>query len=255
MFDDSRAHRASAAEAPAVVVRRVCGARWSRSGSRWPAWFRRTPTTESSAGSRTRSRASPGSPCSGATSACKPDRVHAGPARLRSPRTVSPTIPLPPHDAPLAGGSPFPPIADYAFLSDCHTVRAGRARREHRVDVPAAVRLAERVRRAARPAGRLVPGRAVRDRGAAVGPLRPGHDDRRDDLDDAVGVAGRVRRDDDRPLAPRALGRDLAHAAADRPGRRPHAGADDRVHPGPRAGRGRVRADVRLRAQRRRAGR
>jgi GH15 family glucan-1,4-alpha-glucosidase len=34
---------------------------------------------------------------------------------------VSPSIPLPPHDAPLAGGSPFPPIADYAFLSDCHT--------------------------------------------------------------------------------------------------------------------------------------
>jgi alpha,alpha-trehalase len=35
--------------------------------------------------------------------------------------TVSPTIPLPPHDTPLTGGSPFPAIADYAFLSDCHT--------------------------------------------------------------------------------------------------------------------------------------
>jgi GH15 family glucan-1,4-alpha-glucosidase len=34
---------------------------------------------------------------------------------------MSPTIPVPPHDTPLAGGSPFPPIADYAFLSDCHT--------------------------------------------------------------------------------------------------------------------------------------
>jgi GH15 family glucan-1,4-alpha-glucosidase len=34
---------------------------------------------------------------------------------------VSPSIPIPPHDAPLMGGSPFPPIADYAFLSDCHT--------------------------------------------------------------------------------------------------------------------------------------
>jgi GH15 family glucan-1,4-alpha-glucosidase len=31
---------------------------------------------------------------------------------------MSPTIPLPPHDRPLVGGSPFPPIADYAFLSD-----------------------------------------------------------------------------------------------------------------------------------------
>ncbi len=34
---------------------------------------------------------------------------------------MSPSIPLPPHDTPLAGGSPFPPIADYAFMSDCHT--------------------------------------------------------------------------------------------------------------------------------------
>jgi GH15 family glucan-1,4-alpha-glucosidase len=34
---------------------------------------------------------------------------------------VSPTISLPPHDTPLTGGSPFPAIADYAFLSDCHT--------------------------------------------------------------------------------------------------------------------------------------
>jgi GH15 family glucan-1,4-alpha-glucosidase len=34
---------------------------------------------------------------------------------------MSPSIPIPPHDVPLTGGSPFPPIADYAFLSDCHT--------------------------------------------------------------------------------------------------------------------------------------
>jgi GH15 family glucan-1,4-alpha-glucosidase len=34
---------------------------------------------------------------------------------------VSPSIPIPPADTPLTGGSPFPPIADYAFLSDCHT--------------------------------------------------------------------------------------------------------------------------------------
>ena len=34
---------------------------------------------------------------------------------------MSPSIPLPPHDTRLTGGSPFPPIADYAFLSDCHT--------------------------------------------------------------------------------------------------------------------------------------
>ena len=34
---------------------------------------------------------------------------------------MSPSIPIPRHDAPLAGGSAFPAIADYAFLSDCHT--------------------------------------------------------------------------------------------------------------------------------------
>ena len=34
---------------------------------------------------------------------------------------MSPSIPIPPHDVPLTGGSAFPPIADYAFLSDCHT--------------------------------------------------------------------------------------------------------------------------------------
>jgi alpha,alpha-trehalase len=34
---------------------------------------------------------------------------------------MSPSIPLPPHNTPLSGGSAFPAIADYAFLSDCHT--------------------------------------------------------------------------------------------------------------------------------------
>jgi GH15 family glucan-1,4-alpha-glucosidase len=34
---------------------------------------------------------------------------------------MSPTIPIPPHDVPLTGSSAFPLIADYAFLSDCHT--------------------------------------------------------------------------------------------------------------------------------------
>jgi GH15 family glucan-1,4-alpha-glucosidase len=34
---------------------------------------------------------------------------------------VSPSIPIPPHDTPLSGGSPFPAIGEYAFLSDCHT--------------------------------------------------------------------------------------------------------------------------------------
>jgi GH15 family glucan-1,4-alpha-glucosidase len=34
---------------------------------------------------------------------------------------LSPSIPRIPIDKPLSGGSPFPAIADYAFLSDCHT--------------------------------------------------------------------------------------------------------------------------------------
>jgi len=34
---------------------------------------------------------------------------------------MTPSIPIPPHDAPLRGGSAFPQIADYGFLSDCHT--------------------------------------------------------------------------------------------------------------------------------------
>jgi GH15 family glucan-1,4-alpha-glucosidase len=34
---------------------------------------------------------------------------------------LSPSIPIPPHDVPLGDNAAFPPIADYAFLSDCHT--------------------------------------------------------------------------------------------------------------------------------------
>jgi alpha,alpha-trehalase len=34
---------------------------------------------------------------------------------------MSPSIPLPPHDVPLVRASSFPPIAEYGFLSDCHT--------------------------------------------------------------------------------------------------------------------------------------
>jgi alpha,alpha-trehalase len=40
---------------------------------------------------------------------------------IRCAGALSPSIPIPPHDLPLSGGSPFPPIADYGFLSDCHT--------------------------------------------------------------------------------------------------------------------------------------
>ena len=45
----------------------------------------------------------------------------------------------------------FPPIADYAFLSDCEVSALVRARRLGRVVVPPPARFAERLRRAARP--------------------------------------------------------------------------------------------------------
>ncbi len=45
-----------------------------------------------------------------------------GSAQLnRLPGHMSPSIRLPPPETPLAGGCPFPPIADYGFVSDCHT--------------------------------------------------------------------------------------------------------------------------------------
>jgi alpha,alpha-trehalase len=34
---------------------------------------------------------------------------------------MNPSMPIPRHDVQLRAGTPFPPIADYAFLSDCHT--------------------------------------------------------------------------------------------------------------------------------------
>ena len=79
--------------------------------------------------------------------------------------------------------SPFPPIADYAFLSDCHT-GALSPRREHRLAVRAALRRSERVRHAARPPGRRLPLRAVRDQRALGAGLRAGDEHPADDVED-----------------------------------------------------------------------
>ena len=165
---------------------------------------------------------------------------------------MSPTIPIPPHDAPLTGGSPFPPIADYAFLSDCHTgaLVAPDGSIEWmclpRFDSPSVF-------------GSLLDRRAGSFRVGPYGivvPLSvryvPGTMVLETTWMTPVGLDRRARRPDDRAVARRARRRELAHAPADRPRRRPHARAHDRVHPGRGPGRGRVRADVRLRARRRR---
>ena len=60
-------------------------------------------------------------------------------------------------DVPL-GGSPFPPIADYAFLSDCESARSSR-RAATSSGCACRASTARRLRRDARPRRRLVPGR------------------------------------------------------------------------------------------------
>ena len=66
-----------------------------------------------------------------------------------------------PESAPAR--SPFTPIANYGFLSNCHTGALVGAGRDRGLAVRPALRLTERVRGAARPWRRRLPVRAVRD--------------------------------------------------------------------------------------------
>ncbi len=152
---------------------------------------------------------------------------------------------LPP-DSPH-GGSPFPPIAEYGFLSDCETVAlvAPDGNVEWmclpRVDSPSVFG-------------------AMLDRDAGyfrLGPLGvkvpasrrylPGHDGARDELVDGRGLGDRPRRPADRRLAPR--GGALAHPPprADRLRRRPRAAADGPLRQRRGRDRARLRAPLRLR--------
>ena len=73
----------------------------------------------------------------------------------------------------------------------------GRSGRLRRLVVHPTLRLTERLRQPPRPRGGTLPVRAVRDQRAHGTALRPGHQRRGDDLEDAIGLARRARRPDD----------------------------------------------------------
>ena len=160
------------------------------------------------------------------------------------PRSTTAT----PFDDRVARSSPFPPIADYAFLSDCHTAAlvAPDGTVEWlcppRFDSPSVfAAILDRGAGGFRlgPTGMGVP---------AGPPLRAGHERARDDLADRDRLGARARGADPRRLARARDGlRDRPHAPAGRPRRLPRARAHDRVLPRLGAGRAALRADVRLR--------
>ena len=124
----------------------------------------------------------------------------------------------------------------------------GRARspgRHGRLAVRPALRLAERVRRAARSRRRRLQLRPIRDQRPQRPDLRAGDQHGGDVVEDAHGVGGRARRADD-GTAPRRGHGHTAHPAAVRRGRRPRARAHRPLHRGQGRDRPRMRARVRL---------
>ena len=156
-------------------------------------------------------------------------------------------------DVPL-GGSPFPPIADYAFLSDCEACALDRAERQRRVAVPATLRLAVDLRLRARPRRGAVPARPGGHHRPRRPPLPARHDGHGDHVGHAHGLGDRPRRPPDRPVAPH--GGPFAHppALADRHRRRPRPPAHDALRQRLRRDAHGVRAQAGLRPQARRLG-
>ena len=97
-------------------------------------------------------------------------------------------------DVPL-GGSPFPPIADYAFLSDCETTRARRARAATSSGCACRAWTARRSSARCSTATPAASGSAPADTTVPAGRrYLPGHDDPRDDLGHADRLGHRPRR-------------------------------------------------------------
>ena len=145
-----------------------------------------------------------------------------------------------------AAPSPFPPIADYAFLSNCHT--GALIAPDGAVDwlcVPE-LRLAQRVRHAARPSGGLLQVRAVRDQPPDLAGLRARLERPLDDVEDAVRLGPGPRRADDGPTRVRGPG-DAAHPASGGRRRRPSPRANGPLPGGHRRDGSRLRAGLRLR--------
>ena len=142
--------------------------------------------------------------------------------------------------------SPFPPIADYAFLSDCHT--GALVAPDGSVDwlcVPA-FDSAEHLRQPLGPGRGVLPVRAVRDQRAHGADLRPGHQRPDDDLAHAERMDRGARRPRD-GAAPRTGHGDPAHPPAGGRRRRSPARAHRPVPRGHGRGRAGVRAGLRLR--------